>query len=233
MIELHDVSHAYESAVILRHITATLSEHRIGITGPNGSGKSALIRMMNGLVIPTRGDVIVNGHNTRKKSAEIRHHTGFIFSDPRTQILMPTLCEDVEFSLRRRIKDKKERHNVALHYLDQFGLAERADCSPHELSGGQQQLLAIASIMAIEPDLILADEPTALLDLRNTRRLLRIFQRIDAQIVLVSHDFSVLRQMDRVIVINNGTIFADGTPQESLDAYETLIDVEEDHAKLL
>lgn len=87
--------------------------------------------------------------------------------------------------------------------------------------------------MAIEPDLILADEPTALLDLRNTRRLLRIFQRIDAQIVLVSHDFSVLRQMDRVIVINNGTIFADGTPQESLDAYETLIDVEEDHAKLL
>lgn len=67
MIELHDVSHAYESAVILRHITATLSEHRIGITGPNGSGKSTLIRMMNGLVIPTRGDVIVNGHNTRKK----------------------------------------------------------------------------------------------------------------------------------------------------------------------
>lgn len=224
MIELQDVSHAFEDTVVLRHLSLVLEEHRIGITGPNGSGKSTLIRMMNGLIIPTRGEVVVNGLSTRHDRGKIRQHTGFIFSDPRTQILMPTLIEDVEFSLRPRIKDKKERRQQALRYLEEFGLAERADSSPHELSGGQQQLLAIASIMAIDPKLVLADEPTALLDRRNTRRLLTIFRHMDAQIVIVSHDFSVLEQMDRVLVVNGGSILVDDTPAKALAAYDAFLD---------
>ena len=224
MIELQDVSHAFEDTVVLRHISAVLTEQRIGITGPNGSGKSTFIRMLNGLIIPTRGEVIVNGLSTRNARAKIRQHTGFIFSDPRTQILMPTRIEDVEFSLRSRVKDKQTRRQQALRHLTDFGLADRAGSSPHELSGGQQQLLAIASIMAIDPQLVLADEPTALLDRRNTRHLLTVFHEMDAQIVVVSHDFSVLEQMDRVLVLNNGSILADDSPSQALAAYDAFLD---------
>lgn len=223
MIELHDVSHTYQDTVVLRHISALLPEKRIGITGLNASGKSTLIRMMNGLLTPTCGDVVVNGYNTRTNAAQVRRHTGFIFSDPRTQILMPTVIDDVEFSLRTRVTDKRERRSQALHYLARVGLADQADYSPQELSSGQQQLLAIAAIMAIKPHLILADEPTAFLDRRNTHRLLEIFQHMDAQLVLVSHDFAVLERMDRVIVLNEGRILADGTPPHSLAVYDAFI----------
>lgn len=221
-IIFEDISHSYDGKEVLHNINLSLTEHRVGITGFNGSGKSTLVRMINGLVTPSHGKVLIDGTHVAKNSKKVRQHVGFVFAHPTNQIIMPTVIEDVEFSLRKRIKDKKARKNKALEYLSTYGLAPYADQSPYCLSGGQQQLLAVTAVMATEPKIIIADEPTGLLDLRNAFKLRQLFSSLTAQMVVVSHDFNLLQDMDRVIVLNNGTIVADDKPDTALDFYKEL-----------
>ncbi|WP_439032337.1 energy-coupling factor ABC transporter ATP-binding protein [Gordonia terrae] len=223
MIEFENVSHAYDGRVVLRDVSLTLSENRIGIVGANGSGKSTLARMINALVVPDSGTVTVDGLPVAKNKREVRRRVGFIFSDPDRQIIMPTVLEDIELSLRRTDLDRAQRSTRAREILARFGLADHADHPAQRLSGGQKQLLALASIFVTDPAIIVADEPTTLLDLRNTRMLTRVFDSLDEQLVVVSHDLDILAGFDRVIAIDDGRVVADDAPGPALAAYRRLM----------
>src|SRR5690606_13330723 len=169
LIEVQGVTHAYGDRVVLRSVTTTLAEHRIGVIRANGSGKSTFARLLNGLVMPDVGTVTVHGVTTRKDAAAVRRMVGFVFTDPDAQIVMPTVAEDVAFGLRRRRLGKDKSQRLVAEALERVGLSGHADHPAHLLSGGQKQLLAITSVLVTEPRVLVCDEPTTLLDLVNTR----------------------------------------------------------------
>jgi len=217
------VSHSFGERQVLRGIDLSLTEHRIGIVGANGSGKSTLVRMINGLVAPSSGTVTVDGLDVAKKARDVRRLVGFIFTNPDNQIVMPTVQEDIAFTLRRRGLSAAaiaERTTAALH---RFGLAEHADHPAHLLSGGQKQLLALAAVLVAEPQVLVADEPTTLLDARNARRIGELLHSMSQQVIVVTHQFALLEGFDRVIVIEHGEVVADGVPEDSLDSYRALL----------
>lgn len=212
-----------DDRVILHPISLTLTEHRVGIIGPNGSGKSTLARLVNGLVEPSGGRVLVDGVDVARHGAAVRRRVGFCFTDPSAQVVMPTCVEDVELSLRKRVKDRVRRHDAALQILDRFGLGDRADVSVHALSGGQRQLLALAGVLATEPDLVIADEPTTLLDLRNTRLVADTLFGLDQQLILLTHDLDLVRRCDRVLLVEDGRIAFDGPAEAAVAQYEATV----------
>lgn len=209
---------------ILAPTTLTLTERRIGIIGANGSGKSTLARMLNGLVRPTSGRVVVEGHDVVRDGAAVRRLVGFCFTDPAAQLVMPTCVEDIELSLRRRVKDGTTRRERALEVLAANGLAEHPHDSVHSLSGGQRQLLALAGVLALEPTVVVADEPTTLLDRANTRRIGDTLFGLDQQLVLVTHDLDLAARCERVVVVDSARVVADGSPTEAIAHYTALVD---------
>lgn len=227
-IEFESVSHAFAGRPVLREVNLELTEHRIGIIGANGSGKSTLARMMNGLVTPDAGIVTVNGMpvakgGRAKNTRAVRRQVGFIFSDPDRQIIMPTVLEDIELSLTRVVDDKRLRRERALATLADFGLDGHADQPSHTLSGGQKQLLALASIMVLEPSILVADEPTTMLDLRNALMLRDVLAGLDEQLIVLTHDLDLLTDYDRVLVLDDGAVVADDAPAAAISYYRRLM----------
>jgi biotin transport system ATP-binding protein len=210
---------------ILAPTTLTLSERRIGVIGANGSGKSTLARLLNGLVRASSGRVTVDGHDVARDGAAVRRMVGFCFTDPAAQLVMPTCVEDIELSLRRTVKGTAARRERALEVLTANGLADHAHDSVHSLSGGQRQLLALAGVLAIEPTIVVADEPTTLLDRANTRRVADTLFGLDQQLVLVTHDLDLAARCDRVLVVDDARVVADGTAADSISRYTALADV--------
>jgi biotin transport system ATP-binding protein len=208
-----------EDRVILEPTTLELTERRIGVIGANGSGKSTLARLVNGLVTATTGQVLVDGLDVAKHGAAVRRRVGFCFTDPAAQLVMPTCVEDVELSLRRGEKDPRRRHAAALEVLGRYGLADHANVSVHALSGGQRQLLALAGVLAVEPAIVVADEPTTLLDLANTRRVADLLFDLEQQLVLVTHDLDQARRCDRVLVVEDARVRFDGPADAAVDDY--------------
>jgi biotin transport system ATP-binding protein len=208
---------------VLGGVDLLLTEHRIGIVGANGSGKSTLARMINGLVSPTSGTVTVDGLDATAKGREVRRRVGFVFTDPDNQIVMPTVAEDVGFSLRRSGLSKAQIAQRVSDTLARFGLAGHADHPTHLLSGGQKQLLALAAVLVTGPSVIVADEPTTLLDLRNARMVSDLLGGMPEQLVLVTHHLHLLDGFDRVVVLDAGRVVADGPPAAALPAYTGLL----------
>ena len=222
-IAFERVSHRFDAETVVDDVSLVLREHRIGIVGANGSGKSTLARMVNGLVLPTAGRVTVDGLDLARHAREVRRRVGFVFTNADNQIVMPTVREDVAFTLRRHRLPPADAAARVDAVLDRFGLTELADRPAHRLSGGQKQLLAIASVLVAEPDIVVADEPTTLLDARNARRIAEHFASLEQQLIVVSHQLELLESFDRVIVMEAGRIVADDAPQPALDAYRALI----------
>jgi biotin transport system ATP-binding protein len=217
------VTHRYDGEAVLHDVSLRLTERRIGVVGANGSGKSTLARMVNGLVTPTAGRVSVDGLDVARNGREVRRRVGFVFTNPDNQIVMPTVREDVAFSLRRlrlSAADVAERVDRA---LDRFGLTDLADRPAHRLSGGQKQLLALAAVLVIEPSIVVADEPTTLLDARNSALVERHFAELDEQLIVVTHRLESVESFDRVLVVEGGRIVADGSPAAAIDAYRALL----------
>jgi biotin transport system ATP-binding protein len=222
-IVFEGVSHRFDAQTVVDDVSLRLSEHRIGIVGANGSGKSTLARMINGLVTPTVGRVSVDGLDLARHAREVRRKVGFVFTNADNQIVMPTVREDVAFTLRRHKLPAADAAARVDAVLDRFGLTELADRPAHRLSGGQKQLLAIASVLVAEPAIVVADEPTTLLDARNARRIAEHFDSLDEQLIVVSHHLELLESFDRVIVMDAGRVVADDAPEPALDAYRALI----------
>ncbi|HEY4599451.1 energy-coupling factor ABC transporter ATP-binding protein [Corynebacterium sp.] len=215
-LTLRGIGCSPDAPPILDSISLRLSEHRIGIIGANGSGKSSLVRCINGLNIPDEGEVTVDGLSTAKRAGEIRRQVGFLFSNADNQIIMPTVAEDVGFSLRGKKMSRQDKRAAVTEILEQLELAGKEEQSPHTLSGGEKQLLALASILVMSPRLIIADEPTTLLDLRNRQRIAHTLAALKQQLIVVSHDLELFEGFDRVIWIDDGRIRADSADDDSV-----------------
>ncbi len=224
LIEFAEVTHAFgDGEPVLKDVTVELTERRIGVIGGNGSGKSTFVRMINGLVIPEVGTVRVDGDSTANHARRIRRKVGFCFTNPDSQIVMPTVAEDVAFGLRRSGLSKTELHQRVTKALDTYGLTELADRAAHTLSGGQKQLLALASVVVTEPEVLILDEPTTLLDLSNERRIRHEIERLDLQVILVTHHLHLLDGFDRVLVFDQGRLVCDAEPDEARAKYRSLV----------
>jgi biotin transport system ATP-binding protein len=218
-IELRDVSHDYGDRAVLRDLTLTLAESRVGVVGANGSGKSTFARLLNGLVVPTAGTVRVDGLDTRTQLREVRRRVGFVFQDPDAQIVHPTVAEDAEFGLTNLGVLPEERARRVDDVLTRYGLAGHRDHPAHLLSGGQKQLLAIAGVLVMAPQRVVFDEPTTLLDLANTRRIARVIDELEQDVVVVTHHLDLVAGFDRVLVFEDGRVVADGGPAETVRWY--------------
>ncbi|MER5324100.1 energy-coupling factor ABC transporter ATP-binding protein [Streptosporangium roseum] len=223
MIELADVHVRLGQRDVLCGLTVSLPERRVGVIGANGSGKSTFARLINGLARPSSGAVTVLGLDTRRHAARIRRRVGFLFTDPDAQIVMPTVAEDVAFSLRRKGLSREEAERRVQEVLARYGLREHADHPAHHLSGGQKQLLALCSVMVLEPDILVMDEPTTLLDLRHSRQVADLLRGLSQQVVVVSHDLALLEDFDRVLVLDQGRIVADAAPEAAIDHYRKIM----------
>lgn len=229
LIEIEDVSHTYGDGplarTVLKNVNLSLAERRIGIVGHNGSGKSTFVRMLNGLVRPSSGRIVVNGIDVAQDAKSVRKLIGFLFTDPDNQIIMPTVAEDVAFGLRKSGLSKDEIAARVDALLTKFSLAGHADHPAHLLSGGQKQLLALASVMITEPQILVMDEPTTLLDLRNARMIGRQIAELDQNVILATHHLHLLADFDRVIVFDDGRVVADGEPDVAVSYYQELMGV--------
>lgn len=217
-----------DEKVIVHPLSLTLSEQRVSLIGANGSGKSTIARLINGLVMPTSGTVtLTTDEGTFETVADgraVRSRVGFMFTDPRAQIVMPTVAEDIALSLKRVIPRKAERAAAVSRVLDDYGLSGREEQSVHTLSGGQQQLLALASVLASGPRVLVADEPTTLLDLRNSRLIGNRLMNLDQQVIVATHELELAARCERTLVIDSGRVAFDGAPAEAIDFYRASID---------
>ncbi len=207
---------------ILQPLTLQLGEHRVSVIGANGSGKSTFLKLLNGLVLPDQGAVTVDGLDPRKDGRRVRQRVGFVFTDPLAQLVMPTVLEDMELSFRQRHRSAQARREAALAALRPFGLEGFADRSIYDLSGGERQLLAFAVVLATDPQVLVADEPTTLLDLRNGHRIRRVLAEAKPQVLFATHDLDFAQQSERTLVFDGGRVVFDGAPREAVEVYRRL-----------
>ncbi len=219
LIEFDQAVVATPQAEVLRGVSATLAERRIGIVGPNGAGKSTLARLLNGLVLPSSGSVRVDGLDTRYDLKAVRRRVGFVFQNPENQIVFPIVREDLAFGLKRLEPDKALRESRIDVQLNALGVGHLADRSSHTLSGGERQLVALAAVLVMAPALVVFDEPTTQLDLRNRNRVRDAIAALPHDAVVVSHDLDLLDDFDRVLVVRDGVIAADDAPAPALRWY--------------
>ncbi|MCR4955814.1 MAG: energy-coupling factor transporter ATPase [Lachnospiraceae bacterium] len=220
------VSHA------VKDVTLTIEDGEfIGIIGHTGSGKSTLIQHMNGLLKPTSGGVYYNGrdvHDGSFKLKELRSHVGIVFQYPEYQLFEATVFDDVCFGPKNQGLKDNEAGLVAFEALRDMHIPpEMYYQSPFELSGGQKRLVAIAGVLAMKPDMLILDEPTAGLDPRGRKEILNLLSRLNREkhitVVLVSHSMEdVAEYVNRLIVMDKGSIAFDATPKEVFAHYKEL-----------
>ncbi|WP_262364280.1 energy-coupling factor ABC transporter ATP-binding protein [Arthrobacter echini] len=211
-----------EGRTLLEPLDLLLAERRISVIGANGSGKSTLLRLINGLLLPTEGTVAVHGNDTRTMGRTVRRSVGFVFTDPLSQLVMPTGREDVELSLRTLRLSSGDRRSRAGEVLRRFGIDHLADRSSYDLSGGERQILALAVVLATEPRILVADEPTTLLDLRNDARVRSLIAGLDQQVVFTTHNLDFALESDRTLVLDAGRIVFDGPADDAVAHYRQL-----------
>ena len=222
-ITFDQVGHDFGARRVLSDVCLVLDEPRIGIIGANGSGKSTLVRMINGLVHPSHGRVLVDGLDIVREGHKVRRLVSFLFSDPDAQIVMPTVAEDIAFSLRRQRLSPEQIAVQVEGALRMVGLVDYSTHPAHLLSSGQKQLLAMASVLVTHPRVLICDEPTTLLDLANTRTITGIINSLPQQVIMVTHDLSLVEDWERVIVVHDGRIAADTGGAEAVSFYRRLL----------
>lgn len=235
MINIENVSYEYKSYVddtiqlAVKDLSLEIKRGEfLAILGHNGSGKSTLAKMMNGMILPTRGEVYVNGINTRDEDKiwDIRSKAGMVFQNPDNQIVATIVEEDVAFGPENLGIPPKEIRKRVDDSLEAVGMSEYKKHAPHLLSGGQKQRVAIAGILAMEPDCIIFDEPTAMLDPSGRKEVMETITKLNKEknktIVLITHFMDEAVLADRVMVLNEGENVLMGTPREIFSQVEKL-----------
>lgn len=202
---------------------------KVAIMGPNGAGKSTLFSHFNGLTEPTSGHVEVDGKAikyNRDTLLEVRQKVGIVFQDPNDQLFAPTVKEDVAFGPMNLGLDYEEVERRVDEALTMVGMEQYMDKTPHHLSGGQQKRVAIAGIIAMRPEIMILDEPTAGLDPEGVEKVLDILNNLNKEgmsIVISSHDIEMVNEFaEKIFVLNNGEILESGDKHEIFSNKELL-----------
>lgn len=225
-LEVSDLAYAYpDGTQALFGVNLTIGRgERVALLGPNGAGKTTLVMHLNGILGGGHGTVTVAGTPVRKDTLkEIRQRVGLVFQDPDDQLFMPTVRDDVAFGpanmgvrgeeLERRVKDA----------LDRVGMLEAADRPPHHLSFGQRRRVAVATVLAMEPEILVLDEPSSNLDPAARRELAEILRSLDVTVLMVTHDLPyALELCERSLILSDGVIAADAPTREVLADPELL-----------
>lgn len=225
---------------ILKDVSLQFTAKRTAVLGLNGSGKSTLLGLFNGLTHPDEGIVRVNGVDTLEapsrdsKGANSRagshgafEGVGMLFAQPEAQLIMPTVAEDIDLSLRRAAAVEgsalsgEQRLERIRELLRERGLEYLENQSVFTLSGGEKQLVALTSVLAARPQILLLDEPTTLLDLRNRARLLKHLESLDQMLVLSTHDLDLAASCDEAVIIHDGRLLAQGDAAQMVQQYRT------------
>lgn len=220
-IELNNVSLTRGGQLVLKDLTLTVREHRVGIIGYNGSGKSSLLRLLCGLLTPDSGDLTVHGLNTREHQKTLFKTAGLIFQNPDHQLIFPTVVEELCFGLRNLGVSKREAIQRAEAILQRYQRSDWRNRPVASLSEGQKQLLCILSILLMEPAILLFDEPYSALDYPTRHQLAAVIAALPQQAIMVSHEPHSFQGFDRIIWLDQGTVRLDGPPETVLPAYET------------
>jgi len=227
-IQFKDVSFVYDQDVeeadptaVLHEINLTIEQGEfVAVLGHNGSGKSTLAKHINAILQPTEGVVIVDGIDTREDELvfDIRQRVGMVFQNPDNQLVATVVEEDVAFgpeNLGVESGEIRRRVDEALRDVEMYDFRQHA---PHQLSGGQKQRVAIAGILAMRPRCIVLDEPTAMLDPRGRREVMRTIQTLNRQygttVVFITHFMDEAVQAQRIVVIDEGRLLLDGAPKK-------------------
>jgi len=230
-IEVKDLSFSYEGDPVIESISLKVNERDfIGIAGPNGSGKSTLAKCLNGILLPTAGDVIVDGVSVTDKTKQwiIRQKVGLVFQNPDNQLVASIVEEDVAFGPENLgIPPAIIRERVS-YVLNRVGLLKERRRLVSTLSGGQKQRVAIAGILAMKPKYIVLDEPTSMLDPLGRKEVLSTVLQLKEEgvgIVYITHHLEELVYADRIILLYRGKIFKEGSSRQILTDEDTLREI--------
>ena len=230
-IKLENVSYTYEEAAApaLSEASAVIREGEfLAVLGHHGSGKSTLAKLLNALYIPTEGKIVVCGYDTSRDEYvwEIRRRAGMIFQNPDNQIVATVVKEDVAFGLENLGVPTDEMLPRVESSLAAVHMSKYADSAPHMLSGGQKQRVAVAGILAMEPDVLIADECTAMLDPSGRKEVLDTVRSLNRKkgitVVWITHFMEEAAQADRILVVSDGKIVSEGTPREIFSNIERM-----------
>lgn len=219
LIDLVDVTYAPEGTPVLRGITLQSSARRIGIVGRNGSGKTSLARVMAGLVPTTSGTVRIAGVDVAKDRKAALKVVGILFQNPDHQIIFPTVEEEIAFGLQQMRLGTAEMSSRVDAVLQRFDRAHWAKAAIHQLSQGQRQLVCLMSVLAMQPQVIILDEPFAGLDIPTRLQLGRVLAGIDATLVQITHDPATLQGYEQVFWVQDGAIHRNGAESDVCPAF--------------
>jgi cobalt/nickel transport system ATP-binding protein len=214
IMHLEDISFSYPGRLlVLDELALSFYEgERMGLMGPNGSGKTTLFHIIMGLITPSSGRMEIFGKpvNERKDFGEVRRRIGLLFQDADDQLFSPTVLEDVAFGPLNLGKSHEEAKTIALTTLRDLGLAGFEERITYKLSGGEKRLVSLATVLAMEPEVLLLDEPTTGLDEKTEGRLVDILQSLDLSYILVSHSIDFLmKTTDFISYIAHGKVSFD------------------------
>jgi biotin transport system ATP-binding protein len=193
---------------VFQSLSLALPEPRIGLIGVNGSGKSSLLRLIKGLLKPSGG------------SLDVQPSAGFVFQNTDHQLLFPTVMEELCFGLLEQGQSQAAARQAAESLLEKYQALHLKDSAVHDLSDGQKQLLCILSVLMDQPSVLLFDEPFSSLDLPTTRQLMAIIAALPQQCIMATHDLNLLKDFDRVIWLDRGSVKMDGTPADVVLSYQ-------------
>lgn len=203
-------------------LNLTLQEKRVGIIGLNGSGKTTFARLINGLAKPTTGRVVVDGLDTASDAASVLGKVGYIFQSPQNQIILPIVRDDIAFGLKARGLDKVQIEAAVDGILERFGVSHLGARRAHELSGGELQMAALCSVLVTGPDILILDEPTNQLDLKNRALVQRTIAALPENVIVISHDLPLVEDFDRVLLFDQGRLVVDAPAAEAIARYKEM-----------
>lgn len=221
-IEFRNVSFRYgeEQPWVLENVSFEIyKDEWVAIIGHNGSGKSTIAKLMNGLLYPEEGEIIINGTQVNSETVwDVRKQVGMVFQNPDNQFVGTTVQDDVAFGMENRGVPREEMVRRIEEVLKAVRMENYLLTEPHRLSGGQKQRIAIASVLAIQPEVLILDEATAMLDPRGRKEIMQtvseIQERSEISLITITHDLQEVVQAERVIVMNKGKVWDEATPRE-------------------
>ncbi len=211
LLKLHNISYSYpgHQSRLIENVNFSIHQERIGLIGPNGSGKTTLFQIIMGLLALDRGDILLEGEKmeSKKDFQHLRRQLGFLFQNSDDQLFSPTVLEDVAFGPLNCGQTAAEAQHISIRTLEQLGLKGFEERITHKLSGGEKKLVALATILSMQPRLLLLDEPSNNLDPATRGRLINILRGLDQAHIIISHDLDFLASTcTQLYTIENKTL---------------------------